>query len=100
MLHDRFYLAWIQPTTNVAEDTRISTLVKVRIEKEVLRRLVNRCCLQSAVVTFSGQLALAIEKNPIDGSPKNVETSLAFQLPLKGTLGITPHERSSGIERS
>ena len=34
MLHDRFYSAWIQPTTNVPSNTRISTLVKVRIEKD------------------------------------------------------------------
>ncbi|PYJ93564.1 MAG: hypothetical protein DME62_08195 [Verrucomicrobia bacterium] len=34
MLHDRFYSAWVQPTTNVATGTKISTLVKVRIEKD------------------------------------------------------------------
>ena len=34
MLHDRFYSAWIQPTTNVATNTKISTLVKVRIEND------------------------------------------------------------------
>jgi outer membrane biosynthesis protein TonB len=34
MLHDRFYSAWIQPTTNVATGAKISTLVKVRIEKD------------------------------------------------------------------
>jgi outer membrane biosynthesis protein TonB len=34
MLHDRFYSAWIQPTTNVTSGTKISTLVKVRIEKD------------------------------------------------------------------
>ena len=34
MLHDRFYSAWIQPTTTVASGARISTLVKVRIEKD------------------------------------------------------------------
>ena len=34
MLHDRFYRAWIQPTANVATGTKISTLVKVRIEKD------------------------------------------------------------------
>lgn len=34
MLHDRFYSAWIQPTSTVASGTRISTLVKVRIEKD------------------------------------------------------------------
>jgi TonB family protein len=34
MLHDRFYSAWIQPTTAMASGTKISTLVKVRIEKD------------------------------------------------------------------
>jgi TonB family protein len=34
MLHDRFYSAWIQPTTHVPTGVRISTLVKVRIEKD------------------------------------------------------------------
>ena len=34
MLHDRFYSAWIQPTANVASGAKISTLVRVRIEKD------------------------------------------------------------------
>ncbi len=34
MLHDRFYRAWIQPTTSAARGAKISTLVKVRIEKD------------------------------------------------------------------
>jgi outer membrane biosynthesis protein TonB len=34
MLHDRFYSAWVQPTTTVPSGTKISTLVKVRIEKD------------------------------------------------------------------
>src|SRR6267142_2968088 len=34
MLHDRFYSAWIQPTTNVPSGMKISTLVNVRIEKD------------------------------------------------------------------
>jgi TonB family protein len=34
MLHDRFYSAWIQPTTNVPSGTKISTLVSVRIDKD------------------------------------------------------------------
>jgi outer membrane biosynthesis protein TonB len=34
MLHDRFYTAWIQPTTSVPSGSKISTLVKVRIEKD------------------------------------------------------------------
>ena len=34
MLHDRFYSAWIQPTTHVPTGPKISTLVKVRIEKD------------------------------------------------------------------
>jgi len=34
MLHDRFYSAWIQPTTKVPSGTKISTLVNVRIDKD------------------------------------------------------------------
>ncbi|HEX3420277.1 MAG TPA: TonB C-terminal domain-containing protein [Candidatus Udaeobacter sp.] len=34
MLHDRFYSAWIQPTTNVPSGEKISTLASVRIEKD------------------------------------------------------------------
>jgi outer membrane biosynthesis protein TonB len=34
MLHDRFYSAWIQPTTSIPSGSKISTLVKVRIEKD------------------------------------------------------------------
>lgn len=34
MLHDRFYSAWIQPTTKIPSGTKILTLVSVRIEKD------------------------------------------------------------------
>jgi outer membrane biosynthesis protein TonB len=34
MLHDRFYSAWVQPTTTVPSGTKISTLVKIRIDKD------------------------------------------------------------------
>ena len=34
MLHDRLYSEWIQPTSSVALATKISTLVRVRIEKD------------------------------------------------------------------
>jgi outer membrane biosynthesis protein TonB len=34
MLHDRFYSAWIQPTSTVASGSKISTLVKVLIERD------------------------------------------------------------------
>jgi protein TonB len=34
MLHDRFYSAWIQPTTKVPSGTKISTVVNLRIEKD------------------------------------------------------------------
>jgi TonB family protein len=34
MLHDRFYSAWVQPTTIVASGAKWSALVKLRIEKD------------------------------------------------------------------
>ena len=34
MLHDRFYSDWIQPKTSVAAGARMSTLVRIRIERD------------------------------------------------------------------
>jgi len=34
MLHDRFYSAWIQPTTSIPSGSKFSALVNVRIEKD------------------------------------------------------------------
>jgi TonB family protein len=34
MLHDRFYSEWVQPTTNITSGAKISTLVKIRIERD------------------------------------------------------------------
>ena len=34
MLHDRFYSEWDQPTSSVASASKISTMVRVRIEKD------------------------------------------------------------------
>ena len=34
MLHDRFYSEWIQPTTSVSSNSKISAVVKIRIEKD------------------------------------------------------------------
>jgi TonB family protein len=34
MLHDRFYSEWVQPTTSITSGAKISTLVKIRIEKD------------------------------------------------------------------
>ena len=34
MLHDRFFGEWVQPTSVVATGARMSTLVRIRIEKD------------------------------------------------------------------
>jgi TonB family protein len=34
MLHDRFFGAWVQPTTVVTTGVKMSALVKLRIEKD------------------------------------------------------------------
>jgi TonB family protein len=34
MLHDRFYSEWMQPTTVISSGTKLSALVKIRIEKD------------------------------------------------------------------
>ena len=34
MLHDRLYSEWVQPTSTVSPSTKMSTLVRLRIEKD------------------------------------------------------------------
>jgi TonB family protein len=34
MLHDRFYKAWQQPTSSAGTGVKMSTIVKIRIEKD------------------------------------------------------------------
>jgi TonB family protein len=63
MLHDRFYSAWIQPTTKVPSGAKISTLVNVRIEKDgrvskfEIARPSNNATVNESVAAVSKQVS-------------------------------------------
>ena len=70
MLHDRFYSAWIQPTTTVASGSKISTLVKVRIEKD--GRVSNFEIIKPSENVVVNESVAAIAKRVIEVAPPPV----------------------------
>ncbi len=69
MLHDRFYSAWIQPTTSVASGSKISTLVKVRIEKDGRVSKFNIIKPSENVVVNESVAAVAKRVTEVDAPP-------------------------------
>ena len=84
MLHDRFYSEWVQPTSVVASSNKMSTLVKIRIEKD--GRISD-----FAIVRSSGNLLL-------DESVTAVATRVTRVDPLPDGLGNGPYERKINFE--
>src|SRR6266702_491416 len=88
MLHDRFYSAWIQPTTTVASGTKISTLVKVRIEKdgrvssfEIIRPSEN-------VVVNESVAAIAKRVTQVDPPPAGLGNGDHYDVKINFELNI------------
>jgi outer membrane biosynthesis protein TonB len=69
MLHDRFYSAWIQPTTTVSSGTKISTLVKIRIEKDGHVSKFEIIKPSENVVVNESVLAIAKRVTEVDSPP-------------------------------
>ena len=92
MLHDRFYSAWIQPTTNVASGNKISTLVQVRIEKD--GRVSNFEIIKPSenVVVNESVAAIAKRVTQVDPLPAGLGTSdhydvkINFELNSEGAM--------------
>jgi outer membrane biosynthesis protein TonB len=92
MLHDRFYSAWIQPTTNVTSSAKISTLVKVRIEKD--GRVSNFEIIKPSenVVVNESVAAIAKRVTEVDplpaglGSGEHYDVKINFELNSEGAM--------------
>ena len=92
MLHDRFYSAWIQPTTNVASGNKISTLVQVRIEKD--GRVSNFEIIKQSenVVVNESVAAIAKRVTQVDPLPAGLGTrdhydvKINFELNSEGAM--------------
>jgi len=69
MLHDRFYSAWIQPTSNVPAGARISTLVRVRIEKDGRVSKFEITKPSGNAVVNESVAAVAKQVNEVDSPP-------------------------------
>jgi TonB family protein len=85
MLHDRFFGAWVQPTTVVTTGVKMSALVKLRIEKD--GRVSNFAIVRSSgnVVVDESVEAVARRVTQVDALPPGLsdgpyDVSINFEL--------------------
>jgi outer membrane biosynthesis protein TonB len=86
MLHDRFYSAWIQPTTTVASGTKISTLVKVRIEKDGRVSKFDIIKPSENVIVNESVAAIAKHVTEVDPPPAGVGNGIHYDVKINFEL--------------
>ena len=86
MLHDRFYSEWIQPTTSVAIGVKMSTLVRIRIEKD--GRLSNFTIVKPSgnVVVDESVAAVAKRVTHLDPLPKGLGSGAYYEVNINFEL--------------
>jgi outer membrane biosynthesis protein TonB len=90
MLHDRFYSAWIQPTTNVTSSAKISTLVKVRIEKD--GRVSNFEIIKPSENVVVNESVAAIAKRVTQVDPLPAEFGNGDHYDVKINFELSPEQ--------
>ena len=87
MLHDRFYKEWEQPTSVVAAGTKMSALVKIRIEKDgrvtgfnIVRPSGN--VLVDDSVAAVGRRVTQVDPLPAGMGDSHYEVKMNFELTL------------------
>jgi outer membrane biosynthesis protein TonB len=90
MLHDRFYSAWIQPTTNITSGTRISTLAKIRIERD--GRVSNFEIIKPSenVVVNESVAAIAKRVTQVDPPPAGLGSGDHYDVKINFELNSEP----------
>ncbi len=86
MLHDRFYSAWIQPTTSVPSGSKISTLVKVRIEKDGRVSKFEIIKPSENVVVNESVAAIAKRVSEVDAPPDGLATGDHYDVKINFEL--------------
>ncbi len=86
MLHDRFYSAWIQPTTTVSSGTKISTLVKVRIEKDGHVSKFEIIKPSENVVVNESVAAIAKQVTEVDAPPAGLGNGVHYDVKINFEL--------------
>jgi TonB family protein len=90
MLHDRFYSAWIQPTTNVPSGMKISTLVKVRIEKDGRVSTFEIIKPSENVVVNESVAAIAKRVSQVDPLPAGLGNGDHYDVKINFELNSVP----------
>lgn len=90
MLHDRFYSEWIQPTTSVAIGTKISVVVRIRIEKD--GRVSNFTVAKPSgnVVVDESVAAVAARVTQVDPLPKGLGSGAYYEVKINFELNPEP----------
>src|SRR6266446_1018480 len=86
MLHDRFYSAWIQPTTSVPSGSKISTLVKLRIEKDGRVSKFEIIKPSENVVVNESVAAIAKRVTEVDAPPDGLSNGEHYDLKINFEL--------------
>jgi TonB family protein len=86
MLHDRFYSAWIQPTTSVPSGSKISTLVKLRIEKDGRVSKFEIIKPSENVVVNESVAAIAKRVSEVDPPPDGLATGDHYDVKINFEL--------------
>jgi outer membrane biosynthesis protein TonB len=86
MLHDRFYSAWVQPTTTVASGSKISTLVKVRIEKDGHVSKFDIIKPSENVVVNESVAAIAKQVTEVDAPPAGLSNGNHYDVQINFEL--------------
>ena len=89
MLHDRFYSAWIQPTSTVASGAKISTLVKVRIEKDGHVSKFDIIKPSENVVVNESVAAVAKRVTEVDPPPVGLSTGNHYDVKINFELNTS-----------
>ena len=91
MLHDRFYSAWIQPTTSVPSGSKISTLVKVRIEKDGRVSKFEIIKPSENVIVNESVATIAKRVTEVDAPPTGLATGDHYDVKINFELNNEQH---------
>jgi outer membrane biosynthesis protein TonB len=94
MLHDRFYSAWIQPTSSVPSGAKISTLVKLRIEQDGRVSKFEIIKPSENVVVNESVAAIAKRVSEVDAPPAGLVKGDHYDVKINFELSTEPPTES------
>lgn len=90
MLHDRFFRAWVQPTSVVSTGARMSALVRIRIEADGRVSAFEIVRSSGNVVVDQSVKEIAQRATRVDPLPAGVGQSGHYDVKINFQLGLTP----------